>query len=300
MFGVAHYLLQQPSTALRYHLQCLYAIENGTVKDLSLKLSILHNIANDYWALHDIPNAIDAYKRALSLAEDLDGLDRQAGTLWALGMAYRAANDWPQAKLYASRALNIYEALHDMSRAASLCIHLAELFIGDARYDDAQEHLAKAETILEKTNDQLLLSTVHADYADLHRKKGDLETAERHATESISLINALTGSAAPYEERAGTVPDHPPIDVTRAHVEALQVAALVAEERGRREDADKLFEKAQQLVAETELVELAHTLAFSYAEVLSSRGDYPGAARLYRIAAQARPRRHQDNQSLAR
>lgn len=297
MFGVAHYLLQQPSTALHFHLRCLYAVQSGAVKDLSLKLSILHNLANDYWALNDVSKAIEVYKRALSLVEDIDGLDRQASTFWALGMAYRAANDSPQAKLYSTRALNIYEALHDMSRAASICVHLAEIFTNEERYEDAQQMLEKAEAMLEKANDPVLLSTVHADYAELNRRRGALGEAAWHIEKSIALINMVvaaaegnddgTGVEKSVQKSAHSIPSYPPINITRARVEALKIAAVIAEEQSRAEEADSLFAEAQQLVLATGLAELAHTVAFVYAEVLGTRGDFAGAARQYRIAAQS-------------
>lgn len=294
MLGVAYYLLQQPATALHHHLRCLYAIEADSVKDLSLRLSILHNLANDYWALHDIPNAINAYKRALPLVKDLDGLDRQANTLWALGMAYRAANDWPRAKLYATRALSIFQALEDMSNAASVCIHLAELFTKDSRFADAQEMLAQAEQMVEKANHSLLLSSVHTAYADLHRKMGDRDTAVRHVRKSISLIRSIIGRTASSEDSGSSDGNDsgasfPPINVMRAHVEALQIAALLEDEQGNTEEADRLFNQALALLEQTGLVELAHAVAFSYAEVLGNRGDYFRAAQLYRLAAQSVP-----------
>jgi transcriptional regulator with XRE-family HTH domain len=309
ILGIGYYLQQQPSTALHHHLLCLYAIDKGVIKDLSLKLSILHNIANDYWALHDVTNAIDTYKRALPLVDDVNGLDRQASLLWALGMAYKAAQDWPQAKLYATRALNIYESLDNMSGAASVCLHLAELFIAEDRFSDAENLLSKAEGMLHKINNRLLLSTVHTDYAEMFRKKGDLSQASSHIERSLGLIDEITGHDSHTGDSSGAIGKlvpaststhtpasgsnsgsaYTPINLTRAHVEALHVAAVVAEGQGKSDEADRFFAYAQHLVKQTDLVELAHIIAVAYAEVLEGRGDFQKANEQYRIAVQKAP-----------
>ncbi len=173
MLGVAYYLMEQPVAALHHHPQCLYSIEKGVVKDRSPRLSILHNLANDNWALRDVPQAIATYKEALALIADLNGVEREASLLWALAVAYKADNDWPQAKVYAARALHIYEALDDIVGAVAVCMHLAELLVRHTGYDEAEELLAKAAGMLEATDDRVLLSNLQYDYADLYRRRGN-------------------------------------------------------------------------------------------------------------------------------
>ena len=267
MLGVAYFLLNQPAEAAQHHLQCLDAVNKGYVKDLSLRLSILRNLANDYWALHDVSQAIAAYKRALPLVEDLDSAGRQADIYWALAMAYRAANDWAQAKLYATRALHIYETLDDIAGAAALCMHLAELLMQEGRYTEAGNLLARSEKALATIDDRVLLSNLHYDYADLNRRQGDLAAAAESAQRALSLIQEVfgeptteplgdkterksRGGAGGVSKREGTSGaqsgvKYPPLNVVRTYVEALHVAALVEEERGNRKIADTLFEKAQ-------------------------------------------------------
>jgi tetratricopeptide (TPR) repeat protein len=309
MLGVAYYLLNQPAEAVQQHLRCIQAVEKGTVKDLSLRLSILRNLANDYWALHDVPQAIGTYKKALPLVEDLDGPGRQAEIFWALAMAYRASNDWTQAKLYATRALHIFESLDDLAGAASMCVHLAELLMRESRYDEASELLAQAKQILVGTDDQVLLSSVHCAYADLYRRQGNLEDAFEHAERALTLVNEVFGEPDEGLARENTASGsietatnknnagggrkarrpvrHPELNVVRAYVEALHQAALVEEGRGNPGRVDTLFGRAQNLIKDIGLTELAYTTFFSYGDILKARGEFEQAAEQYRLAAQS-------------
>jgi len=49
--------------ALEQHLYCQRTIESGTIKDLGLRLSIYRELADDYWALNDLPEAMATYNK---------------------------------------------------------------------------------------------------------------------------------------------------------------------------------------------------------------------------------------------
>lgn len=289
MLGVAHYLLGQASTALHLHLQCLYGMEIRRVKDLSLRLSILNNLANDYWALRDITQAIAVYKQALSMVNDLNGTDRQASLLWALAVSYRAADDRAHATLYAARALQLYESLDDKAGAASVCLHLGEIFIEDGRFDDAERILDKAGRLLHEIRDPILLTTLYSDYAALSHRKGDLDRAVGYAVDGVSIIREVVGREQSEEDAHARIAS-PPINVLSAYAEVLHVSALIEKERGNHAAARKLFEEAMALLVGTDLADLVHTIALSYGDALSEWGEHELAAKRYRLAAESRSR----------
>jgi tetratricopeptide (TPR) repeat protein len=286
LLGVAYYLLTCPTEALRQHLYCLESVESGIAKDLNLRQSILRNLANDYWALNDVTQAIATYKRALLIVEDLDGCSRQAYLFWALAMAYRAANDRGLAKLYARRAMQMYEELNQSSNLALVCIQLAELLLPEGRYTDVAELLAKVEATLSDSTNRVLLCKLHYNRADLLRRLGDLERAAEEAESALAFISQETA-------RRGTgnreLVAYSPLHIVRTHAMALHVAALVQEERGHHDLADAFFEQAIGLTGEIELVELIHTIAFSYADVLKARNNFKRAGEQYRLAALSAP-----------
>lgn len=289
LLGVAFYQLEQPQLALEQHLQCLRAVQTGVVKDLSLRLSVYRNLANDYWALNDLTQAIGVYREALTLVDDVSDLERQAGVFWGLAGAYKAASDWPQAKLYATRALYIYEAAENRAAAASISMNLAEMLVGEKRYGDAAELLERAKGLLAGTGDNVLLSNLYHNYADLARRQGKLDQASEYVGESVKISADLYNQDESDKKQAGQAPRQTQVNATRAHAEALHMAALIEEELGHKEAADNFFKSALERIRQTSFEERAYAIAFSYAEVLQARGAYEQAMEYYRNAAQVRP-----------
>jgi tetratricopeptide (TPR) repeat protein len=308
LLGVALYLQGHSADALKQHLLCQDAISRNIVKDISLQLSILRNLANDYWALNDATQAIGTYEQALKLVDDVDGAGRQAEIHWAIAMAYKAVGDWSQAKLHSTKALHLFELVQDVENSIIINLHLAELFILDGRYDESLELLAKANALITGTGtsgNKVLESMLHYTYADVYRRQKNMELASEHSRQALELVRAAMqesgeeianladgivegendqqSSAAPVDSNV----KYPPIGLYRAYAEALQAAAQVAEALGETPQADALFERALQLIENTGLVEMAHTIAFSYGEVLAARGDFGRASEQYRKAAKS-------------
>lgn len=295
LLGVIFFEKEQPQLALEHHLNCLQAVQSGAVKDLNLRVSIYRNLANDYWALNDLPQAMGIYKEALTVLEDVNDLERQAHLFWGLAMAYRKAGDWALAKLYGTRALHIFEAADSRGEAASMCMHLSEILLDEKRYADAEQFLQRASDFLASTGNLGLLSYLYRDYADLARRQERLAEAAEYAAQSIQLAKAFLERAESENSSAGTgakktTGDRVWLDVSRTYAEVLHVAALIEEAQGNSDAADRLFQEALGRVRQTGLEETLGALAFGYADVLKVRGDYKQAMEYYRDAAQTRTR----------
>jgi tetratricopeptide (TPR) repeat protein len=286
LLGVAYYLLTCPTEALRHHLYCFEAIKSGIAKDLNLRQSILRNLANDYWALNDVTQAIATYKKALLIVEDLDGAGKQAYLFWALAMAYRAANDRALAKLYARRAMQMYEELNQNLNFALVCIQLIELLLPEGRYIEVGELLAKVEAVLSESTNGVLLCKLHYNRADFLRRLGNLERAAEEVDNALAFISRETAKRGTGSRKPVA---YSPLHIVRTHAMALHAAALVQEELGHHDLADAFFEQATGLAGEIELVELIHTIAFSYADVLKARNNFKRAGEQYRVAALSAP-----------
>ncbi len=309
LLGVAYYELEQPQLALVQHLQCLNAVETGLVRDLNLRLGVYRNLGNDYWALNQPSQAVGIYEKALTLLEDLNDLQRQAGAYWGLAMAYKAANERAKAKLYGMRALAIYEAADDRATAATIRMNLAELMIIEGRYKEAEDLLAGAQEFLVGTGDQVLLSNLYYDYADLARRRGDLQRAREIIDQSLKLIEAavrqlnngsLNEAATPempgepeqvlQHIRENKSSGKPWAQTMRTYAEALHINALIEEDSREFDAADELFIRALAWAERTGFEEMIHTLNFSYGGALERRGAYEQAVKYLRAAAQAKVR----------
>jgi tetratricopeptide (TPR) repeat protein len=284
--GLAYYQQNQSQMALDHHLQALRLVKNKEARDMSLRLSIYRNLANDYWAVSDLPRAISMYQEALDVLDGMNDLPHQAEIFWQLAMAYRAKSDWTNAKLYATRALHIFEAADNSTEAAAITMSLAELLTGDNKLGEAAVLLKKAENLLAITGDASLKSALYHSYAEIARQQGNLDDASQYADMSIKLSDQLVRQAQKGGKQART-------SALRTHAQALHEAALIEERRHNAAEADRLFLEALKAIQQTGIDEAAYEINFSYAQVLEARDDHKQAMEYYRKAAElhARPAR---------
>jgi transcriptional regulator with XRE-family HTH domain len=282
MIGAAFYQQDMPRLALEQHEQCLRAIQSGTVKDLNLRLNIFTNLANDYWALDDVEQAIGVYHESLKLLDDINNLERQSGIYWGLSLAYQKAGDLDRAKLYAAQALTIYEASNNLTAAARMSINLAAILIARQEFAEAERLLDRARTLLQPTGNEIALSMVYEHYAELELKRQQLDAAAQYAAEGLQLSEGVFqhGRAGDAQARANTI---------RTYARALRVAGLVAEARQQAEVADQRFAQAIELVHDSN-DETARDIELAYADLLVARGAHEQASQHYRAALQRRAR----------
>jgi tetratricopeptide (TPR) repeat protein len=286
LLGVAFYEQDMPHISLEHHTRGLQAIRDGVVTDLHLRLSIYRNLANDLWALNDTAQALAIYQEALPLLNEVNDLDRQAEIYWDLGATHLSAGDLTRARAYASKALAIYEAAQNLSAAAEMRINLGNILIQQQDYDEAEQVLRQAAAALAGRNQPLLESQVYTQLADLALRRGQVAPAAEYAQQSLWL-----GQAA-FQARSTTSPTR--ANTARVLMSALRVAGQVAEHEGRTAEADKLFQQAIDLVDQIGYGEPAYDIEFTYADVLTARGQHEQAAAHYRAALhhrQGRPAR---------
>jgi tetratricopeptide (TPR) repeat protein len=287
LLGVVFYELDLPQLAVEHHRECLRIIKSLGLKDPNFRVSVYRNLANNYWALNDPDQAIIVYREALPVLEDIDDMEQQARVFWGMSVAYRKSNDWTQAKLFGLRALHIFETADNRTEAASICLNLAEILTGEGRYEEAKDLLDRVGRLAGGTGNRVVMSYLYRDYAELARKQGRLEEATELAREGVKFAEENYEARQRNEVDEAHLTSHEPL---RPYAEALQTQALVEEELGNRESADRLFQQALGLLDQTGFDETKHSLSFSYAELLSARGAFEEAMTYYRAAAQFVPR----------
>jgi tetratricopeptide (TPR) repeat protein len=286
LLGGLYLLREQPDRALAEHERCAALLRRAAHPDRNLQLSVYHNLALDYWALHDHERAIAVYHQSLALLEDLADPLRQAAVCWGLLMAYRATGDSAAALLYGMRALPIYSGLDRTDEAAGVAINIAEILLDQQRYAEAESLLQQAQTLAQTSDDAGLHSFLYGDWADLALQQGDLDRARAFAAESLACAEANRRAAG------GDGPQ--PLEYpTRTYVEALQLAALVEEAAGRPDLADALFAQATAAIEQTTFDDTAQALERVYADVLHLRGAFEQSVAHYRRLARFRPRSRQ-------
>lgn len=298
LLGITFLVLDLPQLALEQHLESLKHIRDSAgsaIKDPNFSVNVYRNLANVYWALNDSELAIGAYKEALKEAlpilEDISDLKQQATAFLQQAAVHNASNDWPLAKLNGLRALHIFEAADNRVEGAVICLNLSETTISEGRYEEAAELIKRAEKLVAGTGNQAAMSHLYRCYAELTRRQGDFEKASEHAKQCIALAQANFETARSVEGQANDFTWQDPADV---YADALLIGALVDEDRGNREAADMLFERALALVQSEGMEKTRHAINLGYAKVLEARGEFKRAVSFYRVAAElqahSRPR----------
>ncbi|MDQ6693779.1 MAG: hypothetical protein M3014_05065, partial [Chloroflexota bacterium] len=213
LLGVVFYEQGQHSVALQHHLECVYSVvgATGAVRDLSFRLSVYQNLANDYRSLQAFPQAIVAYKKALHILDDLNDPQRQAELFWGMALSYKALSWWRYARLYVMRAIQIYRAAGNRTAEAVMQIILADVLLAEGgpggargvegalnRAADLFSGRNKEEPRRENEEEKRearegygALSFMYRYYAELKRREGKLEEAALQAAESIRQAEML-------------------------------------------------------------------------------------------------------------
>ena len=296
LMGNSFYEEEKPDLALKCHLQCLRAIQSGAVKDPNLKVSILRNIALDYFALNDMASSIRFSKEALDALRDLDDPQREAAVHWGISRAYQDQGELDYARLHVKRAMDIYEKMDMPLELAQVSINMAELLIPDGRFEEATALLDRSIPVLENAQgmidqgrpvqDELtgsvMLGLLYKTYADLERARGDLDKAVEYMDTSL----AFTEKVCRQVEETGK--SQPASQFT--HAEGLWMAALIAEDRGDRATADSYFAQALEYARRAGFEQSEAAIKYSYAETLTKRGEHEQANKYYQAALQSKMR----------
>ena len=284
--GVAYYERDRPQQAREQHEQCLHAIYQGIVKDLTLRMTIIYGLASDYWALNEIRQAIAMYKEVLILLEDLHDPLRQAAVCWGLSTAYQAAGDLERAQLYGRQALDIYEQVGDQTGVGQMLVNLASILIEWQAYPEAEAMLGRAITLLGPAENPMWLSAAYEHCAELALQRAQLALATEYAQRSVALSTAACDRAD--ARRAGRTSAR--AHALRTQARALRITALVAAQQDQPGRADSLFEQALRLARQADHAETIQEIALTYAAILQDRGAHEHAVTHYRTVGRHRQR----------
>jgi tetratricopeptide (TPR) repeat protein len=188
LLGGCYYDMSQPATALRYHLDCLRAITDGTVTDLELKLLIYKALGNDYSMLGRHDEAIAFYLRACKLADDMNDPRQRGLAYWGLGQVYKSSGDLLRAEAAFREALNIFERQDDMHLAPRLHAMLGLVLIQLKEYKKAEQHLQLALRAAERANNAHVRGLALANLAILRLEQNHLDEAIKAAQEGLSTL----------------------------------------------------------------------------------------------------------------
>ncbi len=277
LLGRAYFSLYNYALALENHTRCLDAITSGRITDPVFTLDVLSDMANDYFRLSDLEQAVASYHRAL---QALDHLKRDTSSFarhyMEISQQYKAAGKLSMARDYAMRSLALYQ-MRDEHRLIGLTHQrLGKALERQDLLDEAEQEYRSAIAIEQELRDPIAISTCHASLAELLLKRGRTEEAEHEAQEALAF--------ARESEDAQT------------QGQALFALAQLRHKLGDYQAADTLFAESLAMLDTSHAHEIAASAYFRFANLLEERGEVQQSLtaikRAYEHQSQGKRRRH--------
>ncbi len=234
----------------------------GSSADPELRVRVLISLAAVLTYAGEPVPAIGLLEEARGIGADLDDR-RRASLLHSLAQSYRISGDLEGAVRNGIESLGLFRAIDARGEAAMTDNELALTYLALGSLDEASRHAAAARSQLEREGDEFRLAHLGDTEARIALARGDLETAERDASEAARLAGK-TGN-------------------TKAEVDALLTVARAARRQGHRDDAIAALARAEAHAAGNPPARLRQVLT-EWSEIAAEAGDHAAAYELTRRA----------------
>jgi len=254
LLGRAYFSLYNYALALENHTRCFDAITNGRITDPVFTLDVLSDMANDYFRLSDLEQAVAYYHRALQALEHLSrDTSSFARHYMEISQQYKAAGKLTMARDYAMRSLALYQ-MRDEHRLIGLTHQrLGKALERQDLLDEAEQEYRRAIAIEHELRDPIAISTCHASLAELVLKRGRTDEAEKEAQEALAFARE-SGDA-------------------QTQGQALFALAQLRHKLGDYKAADTLFAESLAMLDTSHAHEIAASAYFRFANLLEERGE---------------------------
>src|SRR5215213_7426173 len=240
---------------------------SGFPSDL-LIANILHWRSRCYRRQRDYEAAREDVERALELAEGVRDPRAIAHLYFQASILAERQGHWVLARRYAEHAKRYYEEISDRSNVARLLNNLGGLNFLLGKPEGAIAALKDAfATALEVGNDADAAQAVSS-LAQVHLRTGDIALAEEQARHALRLLDGRVD----YVHEIGS---------------AQLVLGRALLEQDRLDEAEEAFRAAEASFDQFGSASHRAGAWVARGDVAARRGDDRGAARLYRMAAEA-------------
>jgi tetratricopeptide (TPR) repeat protein len=254
LLGIAYCSLYNYTLAIENHLRCNHAIEQRTINDPVFALSVYSNLANDYFHLEDLDNAVSSTHRALALFEHMECNSLSfAQTYMEISQQYKHAGKLTIARDYAMQSLALYEMRNEQRLVGLTHERLGKTLERQNDLDAAEQEYRRAIAIESELGDSIATASCHTSLAELLLKRGDVQQAEQEAQEALRYAR-ISGDA-------------------QAQGQALMALAQLRHQTSDFATADEVFTQALALLDAAHSHEIAAAAYFRYANLLEERAE---------------------------
>jgi len=140
-----------------------------------------------FWSTGDYPQALECYRRALHMFEELGDKAGAARVTGNMGIVYRSIGDYPKALDSYRRSLEVHEHLGDRTSAARVMVGLGNLYYHTGDYPLALEHYHKALHLHEEVGDRASAAHAIGNLGIVYMSTGDYPKAMEHYRRALHL-----------------------------------------------------------------------------------------------------------------
>ena len=259
----AAYVMQDPA-AMALALDALAICRSLNPVPQITEARLLIILGGVYETSQDWSRAIDSYERAIAAGGVVQDLRRLSLTYGGLSRAYQEVGQFNQAAHFAQRALTLHETLADRASLARSENNLGLLLFKRGDVPQAREHLNRSVRLFEESKLETGKAAVLLSLCELSFACNELDEADRHAQEALSVAQKTSELAT-----SGT-----------AHAWLGRIAAA----RGDDALADAEFSIAFEVLDGADARQRLSQSRVFYAEILEARGDLVAANRELKLA----------------
>jgi tetratricopeptide (TPR) repeat protein len=266
--GCCRYKLSSVNSALQLFSEALALAERSEAPCDRLRAHVFEWRSRCYRRQRDWEAAREDIERALDLAEGLSDEETIAHVEFQASIVAERTGSWVRARAHAERAKRLYETFDDQVNVARLLNNLGGLtfLLGDTV--GAAAKLEQSFRVALDAGSEPDAAQAVSSLAQVALRTGVAATAERHARQALKLLDGRVD----YLDEVGN---------------AQLVLGRALLEQDRLEDAEALFEAAEE--SWLQLSSASHSAAVwtAQGDLALKRGDAKTGARLYRRAAEA-------------
>jgi tetratricopeptide (TPR) repeat protein len=266
--GVGRYMLSSIATSIGLLTQALELAEGSGLPCDQLRSQILHYRSRCYRRQRDFEAAREDVERALELAEGLSDRSTMGHLYFQASLLAEREGHWVLARNYAERAKAQYEEVSDQANIGRLLNNLGGLNFLLGKPDEAIRYLKDAFATALEVGSNADAAYAVSSLAQVHLRTGNAVLAEEQARHALELL-------------AGRV------DLLDEIGNAQLVLGRALLEQDRLDEAEAQFDAAQSSLDQLSSASHRATGWVAQGDLATRRGDDRGAARLYRMAAEA-------------
>jgi tetratricopeptide (TPR) repeat protein len=269
ILGMAFAATHDHPRALQAHQHCLKLLDTLQPHDPFFRCHIYTSLGQHYTHLNDFDSAMDTFKQAIAIAEELLTLEQLQSIYRDIALEHSNAHNYLLAALYSYKCLHLHSQQVCTFLRSQIYHYLGRTLM---KSDQGQARAFLEDALQQKSNrqDPLTRASIIACLAEWFYVHDELQEAEKHTEHAYELAKPFGDSVI----AADTL-------LCWGHIRYAQA---------KYEEGDQHFEAGLKMLERLRMYEEFSEQSASYAQLLSDQGKAQEAIAYYRLAIASRQR----------